>query len=95
MGVCLVTGGKSQYSGLYVFVAQDVKATISAYACLRVRHFDIAKLFEVRVETVKRKVDNKFNHNTISSAQKLITTYFNYQGRRKRGGLSLPTFHKL
>ena len=36
MGVCLVTGGKSHYSGLYVFGAQDVKATISAYAGLRV-----------------------------------------------------------
>ena len=37
MGVCLVTGGKSQYSGLCVFGAQDVKATISAYAGLRVK----------------------------------------------------------
>ena len=36
MGVCLVTGGKSQYSGLCVFGAQNVKATISAYAGLRV-----------------------------------------------------------
>ena len=32
MGICLVTGGKSQYSGLCVFGAQVVKATISAYA---------------------------------------------------------------
>ena len=31
MGVCLVTSGKSQYSGLCVFGVQDVKATISAY----------------------------------------------------------------
>ena len=36
MGVCLVTGGKSHYSGLCVFGAQDVKATILAYAGLRV-----------------------------------------------------------
>ena len=39
MGVCLVTGGKSQYSGLCVFSAQDVKATISAYASLRVNMY--------------------------------------------------------
>ena len=37
MGVCFITGGKSQYSGLCVFGAQDVKATISAYASLRVK----------------------------------------------------------
>ena len=37
MGVCLVTGGKSHYSGLCVFGAQDVKATILAYAGLRVK----------------------------------------------------------
>ena len=36
MGVCLVTGDKSHYSGLCVFSAQDVKATILAYAGLRV-----------------------------------------------------------
>ena len=36
MGICLVTGGKSHYSGLRVFGAQDVKATILAYASLRV-----------------------------------------------------------
>ena len=32
MGVYLVTGGKSHYSGLCSFGAQDVKATILAYA---------------------------------------------------------------
>ena len=32
MGVCLVTGGKSHYSGLCIFGAQDVKTTIVAYA---------------------------------------------------------------
>ena len=37
MGVCLVTGGKSHYSGLYGFGVQDVKATILAYAGLRVK----------------------------------------------------------
>ena len=37
MGVCLVTGGKSYYSGLCVFGAQVVKATILAYAGLRVK----------------------------------------------------------
>ena len=37
MGVCLVTGGKSHYSGLCSFGAQDVKATILAYAGLRVK----------------------------------------------------------
>ena len=37
MGVCLVTGGKNHYSGLCVFGAQDVKATILAYAGLRVK----------------------------------------------------------
>ena len=37
MGVCLVMSGKSHYSGLCVFGAQDVKATtILAYAGLRV-----------------------------------------------------------
>ena len=30
MGVCLVMGGKSHYSGLCSFDAQDVKTTISA-----------------------------------------------------------------
>ena len=39
MGVCLVTGGKSHYSGLCSFGAQDVKATIYilAYTGLRVK----------------------------------------------------------
>ena len=37
MGVCLVTGGKSHYSGLCSFGAQDVKATILAYTGLRVK----------------------------------------------------------
>ena len=37
MGVYLVTGGKSHYSGLCSFGAQDVKATILAYAGLRVK----------------------------------------------------------
>ena len=36
MRVCLVTGGKSHYSGLCIFGAQDVKATILAYVGLRV-----------------------------------------------------------
>ena len=36
MGVCLIMGGKSHYSGLCVFGTQDVKATILAYAGLRV-----------------------------------------------------------
>ena len=31
MGVCLVTGGKSHYSGLCRFSAQGVKTTIVAY----------------------------------------------------------------
>ena len=33
MGVCLVTGGKSHYSGLCVFGVQDVKATINIGLC--------------------------------------------------------------
>ena len=33
MGVCLVTGGKSHYSGLCVFGAQDVKATTYIGLC--------------------------------------------------------------
>ena len=37
MGVCLVMGGKSHYSGLCSFGTQDVKAIILAYAGLRVR----------------------------------------------------------
>ena len=37
MGVCLVMGGKSQYSGLCVFGAQDVKATISGLRVKRLR----------------------------------------------------------
>ena len=37
MGVCLVTGVKSHYSGLCSFDAQDVKATILAYVGLRVK----------------------------------------------------------
>ena len=36
MGVCLVTGGKSRYSGLCRFGVQDVKTTIVTYANLRV-----------------------------------------------------------
>ena len=46
MGVCLVTGGKSQYSGLCVFGAQDVKATISAYAGLRVKNQPCNRLYQ-------------------------------------------------
>ena len=37
MGVCLVTGGKSHYSGLCRFDVQEVKTTIVAYAGLRVK----------------------------------------------------------
>ena len=37
MGVCLFTGGKSCYSGFCSFGAQDVKTTIVAYACLKVK----------------------------------------------------------
>ena len=48
MGVCLVTGGKSHYSGLWFFGAQDVKATILAYAGLRVKS-DLCILYIVYV----------------------------------------------
>ena len=47
MGVCLVTGGKSHYSGLCVFGAQDIKATILAYADLRVKTTYVPKCLEL------------------------------------------------
>ena len=45
MGVCLVIGGKSHYSGLCRFGVQDVKTTIEAYvrmSGIRVKIVEIA-----------------------------------------------------
>ena len=46
MGVCLVTGGKSHYSGLCDFGAITHYTTTAAYAHLRVKHhFSLTNAF--------------------------------------------------
>ena len=64
----MVTGGKSHYSGLCVFGAQDVKATISAYAGLRVKSIK----FGFRLYTTGYKGSSCFCSNWIHTTLKAM-----------------------